>query len=975
MSATSYKLSLEAKIVTRIADQVKKEAAPTQPAQPTWGTRNLWNDRPAPTQPLSSTFHWATRSGAPALNFGQPEGPCRASSNQTSPAPQGAANVTGEPPLSQESATSQTSERKASSEKKKERSHTVDTASVPDFIREALRDRPAYLAGYGQIIGPPLKLFDFTESNFEISAQGTMEKSYTQAFKDGHCISVSNLNFSCQVKEIEKIIKEKAKDDCVCWWTPVKEGHRSEHLGWCHVQFASAASAEKAMGTLDGLKAMGRQAKIKGTIHSIRHCLRRRKLRPRPSLWKLDIFFDQRGLVAQWGLIVVFVISLVFQLHSAFVVSLTKQLAIPGFTEKDVECWMNFIEQFFACAFQTLPTLFLSSKRGAQPTVATSWTPEWLVAEEEVGLNQKLPICQNTDFGNRFGGLANSADPEVRAAFQEWQSNHLDAARELSYAAHKANNFENVAKVTKKNANGNGQWWRAADPAKGEPASARCRSIQQQRRFYDSNQSADRQYARLGYAMGSSVYRIIDVSAQFQGREEDGSLKPDIEYAIADAEDDLDHVHLEMAKPGHLTSSRWTPRASKPLVGDDIGAYIYAAGLDFRATSIGYGHMEKIVISMRGADGSVKVDTPALIKPLKKLELDNSASCLLVGGFGGLGHSVARYPVEHNSRRLVFPSRSGGAGPKDVDSVRELESMGCDVRVVKGSVASADDVARVLQQAGPALKGIMQLSMVLRDEAFPRMRLDDWDAVVAPKLCGTWFLHEGALAAGIDIDFFVLFSSLSGVLANPVRVGLGLPAASVDIGIAQDIDAASLDKGVMRMMKQAKLHMVTEPELLETISAPITINWPHSAGLTIQDGSAASGTTGFVEKHTLMIGDQGSSNADGLQALITRVRSAAAAAEEGGASAMLRVGETAAFLAREIGRKLFTFLLQNNGDLAVCMSVPLPQLEMDSLEGLEMRNWWCQAFGFDITVLEQLGIGNLDLLGKHAAEGLERVLG
>ncbi|RYP79122.1 hypothetical protein DL771_000100 [Monosporascus sp. 5C6A] len=102
-----------------------------------------------------------------------------------------------------------------------------------------------------------------------MSAQGTMKKSYAQAFKEGHCISVSNLNFSCRVKEIEKIIKEKANDNCVCWWPPVKEGHRFEHPGWCHVQFASAALAKKAMDTLDGLKVMGRHAKIGSSIHPI----------------------------------------------------------------------------------------------------------------------------------------------------------------------------------------------------------------------------------------------------------------------------------------------------------------------------------------------------------------------------------------------------------------------------------------------------------------------------------------------------------------------------------------------------------------------------------------------------------------------------------------------------------------------------------------------------------------------------------
>jgi hypothetical protein len=47
---------------------------------------------------------------------------------------------------------------------------------------------------------------------------------------------------------------------------------------------------------------------------------------------------------------------------------------------------------------------------------------------------------------------------------------------------------------------------------------------------------------------------------------------------------------------------------------------------------------------------------------------------------------------------------------------------------------------------------------------------------------------------------------------------------------------------------------------------------------------------------------------------------------------------------------------------------------MDSLVGVEMRSWWRQAFGFDISVLELLGMGNLDGLGKHAAEGFLKTL-
>jgi hypothetical protein len=47
---------------------------------------------------------------------------------------------------------------------------------------------------------------------------------------------------------------------------------------------------------------------------------------------------------------------------------------------------------------------------------------------------------------------------------------------------------------------------------------------------------------------------------------------------------------------------------------------------------------------------------------------------------------------------------------------------------------------------------------------------------------------------------------------------------------------------------------------------------------------------------------------------------------------------------------------------------------MDSLVSVEMRSWWRQAFGFDITMLELLRMENLDALGRHAAEGIGKTL-
>lgn len=422
-------------------------------------------------------------------------------------------------------------------------------------------------------------------------------------------------------------------------------------------------------------------------------------------------------------------------------------------------------------------------------------------------------------------------------------------------------------------------------------------------------------------------------------------------------------------------------------------------------------HIGKIVISMRDETrGAVKINTGPAVRAPKKLQLESSASYLLVGGLGGLGRAVSRHLVDHGARRLVYLSRSAGTGPGDADFVRELESMACEVVLVKGSVASADDVSHAVRQA-PNLRGVMQCSMVLSDQAFARMSLEEWNTAVAPKVQGTWNLHNATVSSGAKLDFFVLFSSMSGLTGQAgqanyagantfldafvqYRNSLGLAASAVDIGAVQDVGYVSQDAGLLNRMMLASAHGITEPELLEALTAAMLFPpgvsrdnkaSPNKAETTFEDRNtfvlglgtkiplSSPDSRAFWRKDRRMAAyhnsskaardDGGPNNTDILKAFLARARSDAS---------LLTAPDTAVFLAKEVGRKLFSFLLKPVEDLNT--SVPLSQLGMDSLVGVEMRSWWRQAFGFDITVLELLGSGNLAALGSHAAEGLMKVL-
>jgi NADP-dependent 3-hydroxy acid dehydrogenase YdfG len=414
-------------------------------------------------------------------------------------------------------------------------------------------------------------------------------------------------------------------------------------------------------------------------------------------------------------------------------------------------------------------------------------------------------------------------------------------------------------------------------------------------------------------------------------------------------------------------------------------------------------HIGKIVISMRDIDGNLKIDT-AIAKKAKKLTFDSSASYLLVGGLGGIGRAVSLYLVKHSVRRLVYLTPK--AGRDDQDFIQELESMGCHVQLVLGSVTNKDDVNLAIQQAAN-LKGILQCSMILRDQIFTRMSLDEWSIVAAPKVQGTWNLHNAALSAGIQLDCFLLFSSISGLIGRAgqanysgansfldafvqYRTNLGLSAAALDIGAVRDVGYLSRDEALMKKMQMASGYGITEREILEAVGAAMSFSKADKTYRNTLESEFVSrnvivlglGTDTSLDSpenriiwrkdrrmavyHNLSkdtLGHPASNSSGGLQSFLSKARSDAN---------ILRADDTAAFLAKEIGKKLFGFLLKPDEDPST--SVPLSQLGMDSLVGVEMRSWWRQAFGFDISVLELLGMGNLEGLGEHAAQGLLKAM-
>lgn len=181
-------------------------------------------------------------------------------------------------------------------------------------------------------------------------------------------------------------------------------------------------------------------------------------------------------------------------------------------------------------------------------------------------------------------------------------------------------------------------------------------------------------------------------------------------------------------------------------------------------------------------------------------EVKPDGTYLITGAFGGFGKVMAEWLADCGAKHLVLTSRSGAATPAATAFVTKLRARGVDVQVIKADAGSAEDVKRVLagiSAAGHLLKGVFHLAMVIDDAPMASLTRDRMMKVIAPKAHGAWLLHEGTL--GMDLDCFVMFSSLASVFGNSAqanyaaanafldalahhRQALGLPALAINWG-------------------------------------------------------------------------------------------------------------------------------------------------------------------------------------------------
>ena len=153
---------------------------------------------------------------------------------------------------------------------------------------------------------------------------------------------------------------------------------------------------------------------------------------------------------------------------------------------------------------------------------------------------------------------------------------------------------------------------------------------------------------------------------------------------------------------------------------------------------------------------------------------------LITGGMSGLGLRTAEWLAEKGAGRLVLIGRRK-PGSQAIAAMDRMRAAGTQVMAMAADVTDAAALGALLatlRSEGPPLRGVLHAAGVLRDAALMRQDAQMVTEVLEPKLHGARLLDQ--LTRADALDWFVMYSSIAGVLGAAGQAGYAAANAALD---------------------------------------------------------------------------------------------------------------------------------------------------------------------------------------------------
>ena len=453
--------------------------------------------------------------------------------------------------------------------------------------------------------------------------------------------------------------------------------------------------------------------------------------------------------------------------------------------------------------------------------------------------------------------------------------------------------------------------------------------------------------------------RFVELArVDIRSEEEMAAARPDVAYHIlkldvlkedfpAEPGDALRRVmkRLEAGEIEPIVHSRWSLTEAGPA-------------MDFMRAAR---HIGKIVLTA---------------SPLETGRLRADRTYLVTGGLGGIGCVVAEWLADRGAGAVVLNGRRA-PDPEAEQVIAALRARGVTVEVELADVTDAaalDAMLERMDRALPPLGGVVHSVGVLSDAALGNQTWERFETVLWPKMLGAWHLHRATMDR--DLDLFVLFSSIAGVMGNPGqanhaaanafldqlaahRRALGLAGQAIAWGAWSGLgEAEEQRERIGRQLEASGTRWISPQQGLRafdrlvrqdsTASVVAGVDWPVFA-------DAAESRPPLIEELLAAETDSGPDAADGQEDVLSRLRVVPAEERE---------------------NLLVSFLQSELQAVLRLPSAPAPtvgffDLGMDSLMAVELRNRLNRAFSGEYTAPNTLVFDYpnvADLAGHLAGE-------
>ncbi len=360
-------------------------------------------------------------------------------------------------------------------------------------------------------------------------------------------------------------------------------------------------------------------------------------------------------------------------------------------------------------------------------------------------------------------------------------------------------------------------------------------------------------------------------------------------------------------------------------------------------------HIGKLVLKVADPAARLRVQLPS------NVAIRSDSSYLLTGGLGGLGLSVAAWLAQQGARHLVLVGRSGAASAEQKAAVAALEAKGARVTVAQADVADRAQMEPILRRVGESgmpLRGVIHLAGLNDPGLLIQQTPAQFRTVMAPKALGALHLHE--LTRELPLDFFVLYSSVAGLLGLPGvgnyagantfldalahhRWRQGLPGLSIDWGVFSEVGAAAVrDQRLMRLAAPG-MQGLTPAQGVDALARLLDCNEVQIGVvlLNLRQWVGFNQAAAASRRLSRLSSQQGTkSRSHGAPTLLTLLTAADSSKRRNLLEQVLR-GQAGQVLGIPEGK--------------LDLEAPLTSMGMDSLMGLELRNRIEVALGIKLS--------------------------